>query len=162
VLGVLNVALLGLLLSVIPILMILGRILAHAARRHTRLFQRAFDVFSTQVQFTLRAMTMTKAHGAEALEPARRRAETKALAEAEPYQGTRRIDFRGGVELEDVEFGYEDVPVLRGVSLRVSPGEHIALIGPNGAGKSTVMALILALYRPDGGRVLMDDVPLDE
>ena len=42
------------------------------------------------------------------------------------------------------------------VSFTVRPGERIALVGPSGAGKSTVFALILRLYDPDAGRILLD------
>ena len=78
------------------------------------------------------------------------------------YSGTRTLDFTGSVALEDIEFAYDREPVLRGVSLVVSTGEHVALVGPNGSGKSTLASLILGLYRPRAGRVLVDGVPLDE
>jgi ABC-type multidrug transport system fused ATPase/permease subunit len=81
--------------------------------------------------------------------------------EAEPYRGCTRIDFRGGVELEGVTFGYVDEPVLHGLDLCIEPGSHIAIVGPNGAGKSTVANLVLGLYRPDEGRLLADGTAYD-
>jgi ATP-binding cassette subfamily B protein len=65
--------------------------------------------------------------------------------------------FRGEVHFEAVTFGYRPgAPVLRGIDLRVRPGERIALVGPNGAGKTTLMALLQRLYDPTEGRVLID------
>ncbi|GAA2684611.1 ABC transporter ATP-binding protein [Actinoplanes palleronii] len=73
----------------------------------------------------------------------------------------------GGIELREVSFGYDsERPVLRDVSLRISPGETIACVGPTGAGKSTLAKLVARLYDPDRGTVLIDghdlrDVTLD-
>ncbi|MFK8213264.1 metal ABC transporter ATP-binding protein [Haloferax volcanii] len=55
------------------------------------------------------------------------------------------------VELADVEFGYTATPVVEDISLRIDPGEYVAIVGPNGSGKSTLMKLILGLLRPDEG-----------
>ncbi|MFD0923409.1 ABC transporter ATP-binding protein [Saccharopolyspora rosea] len=58
------------------------------------------------------------------------------------------------VRLDDVEFGYtRDQPVLRGASLRVRPGETVALVGPAGSGKSTVSLLLPRFYDVHAGRV---------
>ncbi|HEV2147163.1 MAG TPA: ABC transporter ATP-binding protein [Longimicrobiaceae bacterium] len=50
--------------------------------------------------------------------------------------------------------------VLRGVSFRIRPGERVALVGENGAGKTTVTKLIVRLYEPDRGEILLDGEPL--
>ena len=58
------------------------------------------------------------------------------------------------VVLSNVEFGYaEGHPVLRGLSLLVSPGEHVALVGRTGAGKTSALHLLAGLYRPWAGTV---------
>lgn len=63
----------------------------------------------------------------------------------------------GDIVFENVSFHYkEGEEVLRDVSFRVSPGERVALVGATGAGKSTVLSLLLGLYRPTGGRILLD------
>ena len=70
---------------------------------------------------------------------------------------------RGGssVLLQDVSFRYPSrpqVPALSHVSLRVAPGETVALVGPSGAGKSTVFQLLLRFYDVGEGRVEVDGV----
>ena len=64
---------------------------------------------------------------------------------------------RGEIVLEDVGFSYgAHAPALRGVSLRVAPGQRVALVGPSGAGKSTILSLILRFYDPQQGAVRLD------
>ncbi len=58
--------------------------------------------------------------------------------------------------LEEVEAGYGETPVLRGVSLRVDPGETVAVIGPNGAGKSTAMKAVFGMVNVSAGRVRLE------
>ena len=68
---------------------------------------------------------------------------------------------RGDLMLDNVTFGYEEnVPVLRGISLRVRAGEVLAIVGPSGAGKSTVFNLLLRLYDPTSGSVQIDGLDL--
>jgi neutral amino acid transport system ATP-binding protein len=57
------------------------------------------------------------------------------------------------LEVADVEAGYGEALVLRGVSLAASPGELVAIIGPNGAGKSTLLKVVYGLLRPRSGRI---------
>jgi ATP-binding cassette subfamily B protein len=67
-----------------------------------------------------------------------------------------------GIELQSVEFRYPgtDHPVLGDVSLTLPAGTTIAVVGENGAGKSTLIKLLCGLYRPSGGRILVDGVDL--
>ena len=71
------------------------------------------------------------------------------------------IPAMGAIELEGVRFRYPtrpDAEALAGVTLKVAPGETVALVGPSGAGKSTVLALVLRFYDPTSGRVVVDGV----
>ena len=63
----------------------------------------------------------------------------------------------GEIVLDRVTFGYDDAtPVLHDVSLRLAPGESLAVVGPTGAGKSTVAKLIVRFYDPQQGTVHID------
>ena len=67
------------------------------------------------------------------------------------------------VELDDVGFGYAGgAPVLDGLTLRIEPGETVALVGPPGSGKSTVTQLLARFYDPQVGQVRLGGVPLPE
>ncbi len=66
------------------------------------------------------------------------------------------------VRLEDVTFCYpgSDVEVLRGLDLDIAPSERLGLVGVNGAGKSTLVKLMVGVYAPTSGRVLVNGVDL--
>ncbi len=65
--------------------------------------------------------------------------------------------FSGKVEFDGVGFAYEpSTPVLKSIDLTVEPGQHVALIAPSGAGKSTLVGLLLRLYDPSQGQILID------
>jgi ATP-binding cassette subfamily B protein len=68
---------------------------------------------------------------------------------------------RGEMVLTNVTFAYPgrpDMPALKNFSLKVKPGERVALVGPSGAGKSTVFRLLLRFYDPQDGVVTVDGV----
>ena len=70
---------------------------------------------------------------------------------------------RGEIRFENVEFRYPtrpDAPTLHDFSLRVAPGETVALVGPSGAGKSTVFHLLLRFYDPQRGGIAIDGADL--
>jgi ATP-binding cassette subfamily C protein len=76
--------------------------------------------------------------------------------------GTVRLD-KAGLELDHVFFAYEErVPVLRDISLRVEPGERVALVGSTGAGKTTVASIAAGILRPACGTASAGGVPVDE
>ncbi|MFQ4142691.1 ABC transporter ATP-binding protein [Chlorogloeopsis sp. ULAP02] len=70
---------------------------------------------------------------------------------------------QGAVRFENVTFAYEPAKgILHNVSFEVEPGQHIALVGPSGGGKSTLVSLLLRLYDPLEGRILVDGHDLRE
>ncbi len=63
---------------------------------------------------------------------------------------------RGPIEFVDVSFSYPDgTEVLKHISFRVAPGEHVAIVGPTGSGKSTMMHLLVRFYEPSEGQILI-------
>jgi ATP-binding cassette subfamily B protein len=89
-----------------------------------------------------------------------------AVRDAEPAPGAAPLTARtqpGEVVFDHVWFAYQgDDWVLRDLSLRVAPGERVALVGATGAGKTSVIKLLTRLYEPNRGRVLLDGVDLRE
>src|SRR5690606_2683843 len=71
-----------------------------------------------------------------------------------------RQEFDGAIELRDVDFRYpgQQTDALRGVSVQIKPGEHVGILGRIGSGKTTLAKLILGLYQPTGGAVLVDGI----
>ena len=82
----------------------------------------------------------------------------RPLIRRAPEEPFRSIEFAG------VSFTYPGTgrPVLTDVSFMLETGRHYALVGANGSGKSTIAKLMLGLYRPDGGRILIDGTPISE
>ena len=69
----------------------------------------------------------------------------------------------GEVRIDSVSFGYEaDLPILENASLRVAPGEHIAITGTSGAGKSTLSSLIQAHHLPSEGTIFINGVDISQ
>lgn len=71
-----------------------------------------------------------------------------------------RSVFKGGIEFKNVSFKYPDEErvALDTVSFRIEPGEHVAILGRIGSGKTTVERLILGLYQPTDGSILVDGI----
>lgn len=69
---------------------------------------------------------------------------------------------RGELVLENIHYSYQKAPLIKGLNLHLLPGKSIALVGRSGCGKSTVAALIMRLYEPEKGRILMDGIDIRE
>ncbi len=85
--------------------------------------------------------------------------------QAEEDAGKRSIQRASGrLEFDRVSFAYPGSgrEALEGVSIRIEPGETVALVGPSGGGKTTFVNLIPRFYEPTAGRILVDGVDLRE
>lgn len=70
---------------------------------------------------------------------------------------------RGEILVEGVSFRYvADQPVLKNISVRIEPGQKVAIVGPTGVGKSTLVSLVPRFYDPVEGRVLIDGIDVRE
>ena len=75
---------------------------------------------------------------------------------------------KGKIDFQQLHFDYQKSstaeesvpPALNGIELTIEAGQHLVIIGPNGAGKSTLCNMLLRLYEPDRGQILIDDQPI--
>ncbi|WP_438022432.1 ABC transporter ATP-binding protein [Sorangium sp. So ce233] len=120
----------------------------------------SFLVYTLLVAFSLAGLSDLWAAFMRALGAAERVFDLLDRTPAMPLSGGLEPPYvQGKLELDRVRFSYparKDVPVLKGIDLSVRPGEVIALVGSSGAGKSTIASLLLRLYDPDEGRILLD------
>lgn len=74
----------------------------------------------------------------------------------------QRREFKGEIEFRHVSFAYpgRQEPAIDDISFKVAPGERVALIGKVGSGKTTLQKLVMGLYQPTGGAVLLDGIDL--
>ncbi|MCL2556496.1 MAG: ABC transporter ATP-binding protein/permease [Firmicutes bacterium] len=72
-------------------------------------------------------------------------------------------DFKGEVEFKNVSFGYEEGnKVINNFSVKVEPGQKIAIVGPTGAGKTTIVNLLMRFYEINEGDILIDGVSIKD
>lgn len=77
--------------------------------------------------------------------------------------GSKEIcNVHGTVQFQDISFSYRENLVINSVSFTANQGEIIALVGPSGSGKTTLLNLLQRFYSLDSGRILIDDIPIDE
>jgi len=90
----------------------------------------------------------------------------KVLDEApEPAEGTLELArAKGAIEFRDLRFRYDGQAhdALRGIRLRIEPGQTVAFVGKSGSGKSTLLAMLPRFYDPDSGQILLDGHDLRE
>jgi len=75
------------------------------------------------------------------------------------------VPLTGHIEYDAVQFSYptrKDIPVLKGLSFVVEPGQKVALVGTSGAGKSTIVQLLLKFYHINGGDIRVDGRSISE
>lgn len=80
--------------------------------------------------------------------------------EEEKEEGKIYLDkAKGQVEFQNVKFGYRiDQTIIKDFSVKVNPGEKIAIVGPTGAGKTTIVNLLMRFYEINNGRILLDGI----
>lgn len=86
-----------------------------------------------------------------------------ALAEPEEESGpASKHQLEGSIELRDVRFAYAagEPEILKGVNLKIHAGETVAIVGASGGGKTTLLKIMLGLFEPTSGEVLVDQRPL--
>ena len=79
----------------------------------------------------------------------------------------KRLDkAKGEITFEDLSFSYDQEggrkDALRNINLGIKPGEVVAFVGPSGGGKSTLVNLLPRFYRPKSGRIVLDQIPIEE
>lgn len=75
------------------------------------------------------------------------------------------LKIKGEVTYEDVRFSYpsrKDMEILKGINIKIQPGQKIALVGQSGGGKSTVVQLLLKFYNTDSGVIKIDGQNIEE
>jgi ATP-binding cassette, subfamily B, bacterial PglK len=72
------------------------------------------------------------------------------------------IEFNNKIELINIDFAYQDKPVLNGINLTINKGDKIAFVGESGSGKSTLVDLIIGLYQPNQGEMCIDNMLIDK
>ncbi len=86
----------------------------------------------------------------------------EAQSEREAFSGRRTPTLTRGLALEAVSFGFGDRLVLDDLSMTIPADRLTVIMGPSGVGKTTIVDLLLGLYAPHQGRILIDGVPFTE
>jgi ATP-binding cassette subfamily B protein len=80
-----------------------------------------------------------------------------------PEKGITIRRARGEIEFRDLHFEYEkDNPILKGINLKINPGEKIAIVGATGSGKTTLTSLLCRFYEYEKGDILVDGISLKQ
>ena len=83
------------------------------------------------------------------------------LAVPNEVNGDDPVEFQHTIQLNNLSFAYKDaVDTIHNIDLSIKKGEHIAFVGESGAGKSTLIDLIIGVYQPTCGSILVDNIPL--
>ena len=139
------------MLQVVRPLEMLGvavRDLSHA----TAFIRPLLDVLNEPTERSANASIELKARDSHA--PGKASTTNTANTPSSPFKGPC-ISFQG------VDFGYGNGHVLKGLDLHIGAGRNVAIVGTSGSGKSSLVRLLLRLYDPMGGQILIDRIPLD-
>ncbi len=78
----------------------------------------------------------------------------------EETEGDINVSFESSLEINDVSFSYNKQPVLSNINFEIKKGQTIGIIGTTGSGKSTLASILMRLYNPTSGEVLIDGKPV--
>lgn len=108
------------------------------------------------------AQTLTRLHGARTSYTAINELMQAEREHPDDKPWLSRPKLAGGIKFEKVSFSYpnRELAALREVSFNIKPGEKVAIIGRIGCGKSTIAKLLLGLYEPDEGAILVDETEI--
>ena len=85
------------------------------------------------------------------------------LMYASEQLGDETVSLHGSIAMKNVSFAYEaEKPVFTHLNLSIRKGEKVAFVGESGSGKSTLVDLLIGLYRPTSGQILIDGEPLTD
>ena len=78
--------------------------------------------------------------------------------------GELHPEIEGAIELRDISYRHAKTGALlfSGLNLKIAPGEFIGIRGGDGSGKSSLVQLMMGLVQPENGRILFDEIPIDE
>jgi len=129
-----------------------GMLFAFMAYRQS-FTQSAISLFDIYIEFRLLGL-----HLERIADIAHAELDTKSITSPDSQ------NFEGKIELKNVYFKYSpaDPWVLDGINLDIQSGEFVAITGPSGGGKTTLLKLILGLYEPTEGEILIDGHPLTD
>lgn len=79
-----------------------------------------------------------------------------------PENATILTEFKDKIVFDNVQFKYDETPILKGINLEIKKGQTIALVGPSGGGKSTMIDLLPRFHDVAAGKILVDGLPIQE
>ena len=80
----------------------------------------------------------------------------------EQFGNIKKDKLEGSIKFVDVSFSYDTEEILKKMNFTIKPNEKIAFVGKSGAGKSTIFNLITHLYQVSSGKVLLDDININD
>ena len=116
-------------------------------------------MFTRRYIFQLFNFVPSLINGNEALE---RVYEIASVDADRPYHGTKLPSGDGSIDVLNCSFSYGDESLLEDVTLKIKPGEFVALQGDNGSGKTTLLYIILGFYKPHTGEARFGGIPYEE
>ena len=122
-----------------------------------------FSSYGSYLYSKLEWFSMLPRHFTMAIVSSQRVFEVLDETEEESSGETTKEDISGDFDFQNVSFGYKNYrKVIKNISEAVKEGEMIGLVGHSGAGKSTMINLIMRLYRPDDGKIMLDGKDLQD